>query len=217
MVHDGHAATTESTPTSLVVFDVGGVFIDLDPQARHRALAAGGRLHAGAENPSIAEANRAFRLGHITADAYVEQVSVLYGLTHHAIFRAETSLLAGLFQDMVDYVARLKATNRVVCLSNTQAIHWRHILDHMLGADIFDACYLSHEMGLEKPDIAIYRELEDREGVTGDDIIFIDDTAANIKAARAAGWVNSIHHETIEKTIAIIESMLGRSASRAYP
>lgn len=209
MVHQGNSAEAASVAPSLVVFDVGGVFVDLDLDARNRLLAAGGKWTAEASaDPALVAANLAFRLGQIGDDVYVDRVSGIYGLTRHEIYRAETALLRGVLPEMVDYVPALKKRHRVVCLSNTQAIHWRHIIRRMLGEDFFDACYLSHEMGMEKPHAEIYRELERREGVSGRDIVFVDDTAGNVEAARALGWMHSIHHRSATRTVALIESLL---------
>jgi 2-haloacid dehalogenase len=41
---------------------------------------------------------------------------------------------------------------------------------------------------LAKPDAAIYRLAEQRFGLPGQDLLFIDDRADNIAAARACGW-----------------------------
>ena len=46
----------------------------------------------------------------------------------------------------------------------------------------------SHELGLRKPDPAFYKALEKRTGVDGDDILFFDDLAENVRAAAALGW-----------------------------
>ncbi|MBP2550959.1 putative hydrolase of the HAD superfamily [Neorhizobium galegae] len=192
-----------------MVFDVGGVFVDLDPDARNAILTSSKRWDPGLPVPAaIRELNTDFRLGRIDDAVYVDRAAQFYGLSHHDVYRAETSLLKGVLQPMAALVPTLRAQHRVVCLSNTQAIHWRHILDHMLGADFFDACYLSHEMGLEKPDPAIYRKLAEDENVGGNDIVFVDDTAENIEAALALGWPHSIHHVTPDQTIATIKRLL---------
>lgn len=53
---------------------------------------------------------------------------------------------------------------------------------------------ISGELGLIKPDAAIYRAACDRFGVAAQDFLFIDDSAANIEAARALGF--DAHHFT---------------------
>jgi glucose-1-phosphatase len=208
-VQDEEGLTATLPRPKLVVFDVGGVFIDLDLAARNAILASGGRWAPGQPAPvALAGLNRDYRLGRISDEVYVDGASQQYGISHHDVYRAETALLKGVLQPMADLVPVLRATHRVVCLSNTQAIHWRHILDHMLGADFFDACYLSHDMGLEKPDPAIYRKLAQEEAVSGEDIVFVDDTAENVEAALALGWRHSLHHVAPDQTIATIKGLL---------
>jgi glucose-1-phosphatase len=208
-VQDEEGLTATSPRPKLLVFDVGGVFIDLDLAARSAILASGGRWAPDEPAPvALAELNRDYRLGQIDDEAYVTSASQLYGISRHDVYRAETALLKGVLQPMADLVPVLRATHRVVCLSNTQAIHWRHILDHMLGADFFDACYLSHDMGLEKPDPAIYRKLAQDETVSGEEIVFVDDTAENVETALALGWRHSIHHVSPDQTIATIKGLL---------
>jgi glucose-1-phosphatase len=209
IVQDEEGLTATSPRPKLLVFDVGGVFIDLDLAARSAILASGGRWAPDEPAPvALAELNRDYRLGQIDDEAYVTSASQLYGISRHDVYRAETALLKGVLQPMADLVPVLRATHRVVCLSNTQAIHWRHILDHMLGADFFDACYLSHDMGLEKPDPAIYRKLAQDETVSGEEIVFVDDTAENVETALALGWRHSIHHVSPDQTIATIKGLL---------
>jgi 2-haloacid dehalogenase/putative hydrolase of the HAD superfamily len=53
---------------------------------------------------------------------------------------------------------------------------------------------ISAELGLLKPDPAIYREACARFGHAPADFLFIDDSAANIEAARALGF--DTHHFT---------------------
>jgi 2-haloacid dehalogenase/putative hydrolase of the HAD superfamily len=53
---------------------------------------------------------------------------------------------------------------------------------------------ISGELGLIKPDAAIYRVACDRFGLTPQDFLFIDDSAANIETARTLGF--DAHHFT---------------------
>jgi len=192
----------------LIVFDVGGVFIELNVEKRRAALEAGGLWSSTAvPRADLLQLNMQFRLGQISEDDYLKRASLLYGLTTEQIIEAETALLAGVFTGMVDYAQQLKSTHRVVCLSNTQAIHWRHIIEEMTSEDLFDACYLSHEMGMEKPADDIYLAVQQREAVSPEQIIFIDDTLENIETARRLGW-HSIHHVDAAKTIAAIDAAL---------
>lgn len=201
----------------LIVFDVGGVFIELNVDRRRAALEAGGFWSSTAQaNADLLHLNMQFRLGKIGEGAYLDRASEIYGLTAEQVVQAETALLEGVFTGMVDYVRTLKSSRRVVCLSNTQAIHWRHIIEAMLGADLFDACYLSHEMGMEKPGEEIYLAVQHRENVLPEQIVFIDDTLENIDTSRRLGW-HSIHHVDTAKTIAAINQAIAHTPPGGMP
>jgi HAD superfamily hydrolase (TIGR01509 family) len=47
---------------------------------------------------------------------------------------------------------------------------------------------LSHEVGVSKPDPAIYRHCEQRAGARAEECVFIDDIPANVEGARQCGW-----------------------------
>jgi 2-haloacid dehalogenase len=56
----------------------------------------------------------------------------------------------------------------------------------------FDGTVVSAEERLLKPDPAIYRVLLDRYGLAAADCVFIDDSAANVAAARGLG-MQAVH------------------------
>ena len=55
-------------------------------------------------------------------------------------------------------------------------------------ARLFDLVVSSADVGLQKPDLAIYRLADRRLGVSGAEIVFLDDVGAHVEAARALGW-----------------------------
>ena len=54
----------------------------------------------------------------------------------------------------------------------------------------------SHLLGLAKPDPRIYREVERGTGCAGETILFFDDRAENVEAARACGWTAEVIDHT---------------------
>jgi HAD superfamily hydrolase (TIGR01549 family) len=93
---------------------------------------------------------------------------------------------------MEELVRQLAAKYRLVVLSNTNQSHWDHILARYLIMDSPAVLYASFEMGVAKPDPAIYRQVLAAEGYDAKDAIFIDDSAANVEGARAVG-MTAIH------------------------
>jgi epoxide hydrolase-like predicted phosphatase len=72
----------------------------------------------------------------------------------------------------------------------------------------FDAVVISGEVGLRKPDPAIFRLVLDRLAVAAERCIFVDDEPAHLAAAAALGMVTVLHHGS-ETTIQQLERLLG--------
>jgi putative hydrolase of the HAD superfamily len=72
----------------------------------------------------------------------------------------------------------------------------------------FDAVVISGEVGLRKPDPAIFRLLLERLAVAAERCIFVDDEPAHLAAAAALGMVTVLHHGS-KTTIQQLERLLG--------
>lgn len=94
----------------------------------------------------------------------------------------------GLFPGAYEMVETLASTLRVACLSNTNELHWSRQSDALRLAELFPTRFLSHQLGLIKPDREIYEHVVDRLGIAANSILFLDDNQLNVDAARGAGW-----------------------------
>jgi putative hydrolase of the HAD superfamily len=82
-------------------------------------------------------------------------------------------------------------------LSNTNDIHWTFIRErypHVL--EPFDRLVASHELGLEKPDPAIYEWVVRDSGYPAAAHLFIDDIRENVEAARGVGMDGIVHTDS---------------------
>lgn len=195
----------------LFIFDVGGVLVELRPELRREILYAVTTPDAlpPPERAQLDKVNRDFRLGFMAEAPYVAAVTALLGVTPDILARAEHDFIAAGDRRMHTLAQGLRTDHRVVCLSNTQPMHWRHVMGNLLGAGFFDHEYVSHDMGMEKPDPAIYRAVAEAEGVDHADIVFIDDTPGNLPPAEALGWGTIIHHRSVDETLAKVAAALG--------
>ena len=73
-------------------------------------------------------------------------------------------------------------------LSNINACHWAY-LERFGVFKLCDFRLLSFEQHCAKPDVPFYTRLERLNVFAGAQIIFFDDLAQNIEAARRLGWV----------------------------
>ena len=81
----------------------------------------------------------------------------------------------------------LASRYRTVFFSNTNAAHWAHVAAHYPALAHGHHAYLSHELGLTKPDPASFLRVLELEGCTPADAIFIDDRVENVDAAVTLG------------------------------
>lgn len=71
-----------------------------------------------------------------------------------------------------------------------------------------DLVVLSGEVGLRKPDPAIYLLAAQRLGVAPQRCLVVDDLSRNVRGAVAAG-MTGVLHETLEQTVSELEALLG--------
>ncbi len=87
---------------------------------------------------------------------------------------------------------------RLILLSNTNSIHSKYYNNYLLQKHkidfrgLFDKVYYSHELGMRKPDLEIFRYVITDAGLDGGKTLFIDDTEINIRVARSLN-IQCIH------------------------
>lgn len=73
--------------------------------------------------------------------------------------------------------------------------------------ETFDAVVISGEVGLRKPDPAIYEMTTDRLGVAAEACVFVDDHPGHLTAAAEVG-MTTVLHKTPDETIPELETLL---------
>lgn len=91
------------------------------------------------------------------------------------------------YKELVDYAHSLKGRCKIAVLSNLTPLDRKRINDQY-NLDMFDFVYLSFEMGIRKPDGKVYEYVLNDLGITGENILFIDDVFDNTSMARKYGW-----------------------------
>jgi putative hydrolase of the HAD superfamily len=97
-------------------------------------------------------------------------------------------------ESLCDLVPLLQGRYRLLLLSNTNDLHFRHFRRQFTDTlDRFDALVASHQVGLRKPDPRIYQYAETLAACPAGECLFIDDLPANVAAARACGWQGVVY------------------------
>jgi HAD superfamily hydrolase (TIGR01509 family) len=179
----------DSANIDVVLFDLGGVLIEL-----------GGSTELGqlVGEPSEEELwrrwlscpwVRRFERGHCGADEFSIGMVESWGLelSPDAFIDVFTRWPKGLYPGAEELVASLSGRARTACLSNTNEIHTRLQWSGGGIAELFGTCFFSHEIGLVKPDSDAFDHAIDVLGCPAERILFLDDNAINVEAARAVG------------------------------
>lgn len=106
---------------------------------------------------------------------------------------AFSALLLDFHAGVYEWIASLKSKFHLILLSNTSSIHAERFTKVSLGPkgqnlfSLFHQVYYSFEMGLVKPDLAIYQQVLNEQGFLAEEVLFFDDNVANINAAKSIG------------------------------
>jgi len=91
------------------------------------------------------------------------------------------------YQDVADFEVSLKDRAYIGIFSNL-TIFDKDRLDKQVGLSNYDYVFLSFEYGLKKPDIEIYKKIQETVPFDAENILFIDDREDNILTAKEMGW-----------------------------
>jgi len=87
-----------------------------------------------------------------------------------------------------ELLEELRARYRLAALSNSNELHWKRNTNELKVLELFEFAISSHQVGVCKPHPDIYKVAIDRAKVSSPDaIVFFDDLAANVEAAKSAG------------------------------
>jgi epoxide hydrolase-like predicted phosphatase len=110
-------------------------------------------------------------------------------------------------EEMIAAVGSARSNGlKTALLSNSWSL--RHYPPRARLDEIFDAIVISGEVGLRKPDPAIYELTVTRLGVAAERCVFVDDHPGHLKAAIDAG-MTTVLHRTPAKTIEELRGLLG--------
>jgi putative hydrolase of the HAD superfamily len=92
------------------------------------------------------------------------------------------------FPGAPELVAETGAAARIGCLSNTNAFQWDAHFGGLPLIGAFEFRFLSFELGLVKPDPAIFAAVAAGLPASPDRVLFLDDNAVNVEGAAAYGF-----------------------------
>ena len=177
--------------TKAVVFDLGGVLIDWDPRYLYRKLLADeAAVEEFLATVCTPEWNAELDRGRPFAEGVAELVErhPEHAAAIAAYHERWPEMLAGDLPGTVEVLAELRAAGvPLYALTNWSAETFAITRGRFEWLDWFDGLLVSGEERMTKPDPAFFRLLLDRFGLDPGATVFVDDSEANVAAARELG------------------------------
>jgi FMN phosphatase YigB (HAD superfamily) len=177
------------TSIDTIFFDLGNVLFAFDYEHFHRSAHGGKQTDANAEK-RLNHLAIELECGRLREADFLHQLLKLYpslGTTEYAL--ACWSDIFTLIETTIACVRQLQHSGRfhLGVISNTNEPHIRHLRKLSDVLDCFDSLTLSHEIGVMKPDAAIYHAALKQANANPTSSLFFDDRADNVAAAKELG------------------------------
>jgi putative hydrolase of the HAD superfamily len=175
-----------------IIFDFGDVFLNLEKDAQVAAFQKLGLNELWTDD--LMAQNDRFEKGQITEQEFLESFQKELPNASLLDIRAAWNTIIGDFPlERLEFLQMLSGKYRLFLLTNTDEIHisW---FEHKTGMSFCTAFYTSfekvlysYEMGMRKPDPAIYYHILEKYDLSPKRTLFIDDKKSNTDAAAALG------------------------------
>ena len=187
-----------------IVFDLGGVLVDLDFKAAINGLQKAGFANVKEQLQAFDREGifQKFELGEMSADEFRSAIreNSTVSLTDEEVDGLWNAMLLEVPREKLELILHLRGKYMVYLLSNTNSIHWDYVCKNAFNYrgfrvnDYFEETFLSYEMHLAKPDKTIFEKVLEEANLLPEETLFIDDSEANCKAASELGIHTHHYH-----------------------
>ena len=189
----------------LILFDLGGVLIDIDYQATEKAFGQLGTIDFQ-EKYTQFQQNQLFDLfetGQISAQHFINKLlaTTRKGTSPNEVVHAWNAMILSFPQKKVQLLLELAQKQRIALLSNTNELNMVEVKREWSKASqvsfdsLFEQVFLSHEIKQRKPHPETFIWVCEQLGVTPTKVLFIDDSPQHIAGAQKAGLQTFYYQE----------------------
>lgn len=187
-----------------LLFDLGGVIINLDVQRTINELAGLAKADAAPLKGRLDhEQFKQYETGAITDEAFRIFLKELLRYEGHdqVLDEAWNAMILDIPLERLQLLERLRKDYTLFLLSNTNTIHMKRVNERLTTHGVtsfdpfFDKQYYSHLINRRKPDADCYTFVLDDNQLDPEDVLFIDDNEDNIKGAANLG-IQTLHINT---------------------
>lgn len=177
-----------------IIFDFGGVILDIDPQLTYSEFAKFGPKSFQEEE--IQTIVRKFERGILTPEKFRNEMCNALGIkiTDRQFDDAWNALLFDIPSERIEIIEKVKSNYNTLLLSNSNEIHYDlYVRDLQLRFgyrefdSLFHKAYFSFDTHLAKPDPDAFEFIINQHDLKPEKTLFIDDSPENISVANSLG------------------------------
>ena len=183
-----------NTP-SVVLFDVGGVLVELSGVSTVLGWVADRWTPAELwrrwlHSPAV----RAFETGRCDAETFASELvnELELGVAPDLFLESFAGWPTGLYPGVRELVARIPGNVTRALLSNSNSLHWPRVEQEFGLGRLFEHRFVSHLTGRIKPDRDAFEHVVSTLGCNAASIFFLDDNLMNVEAAHAVGLQGAV-------------------------
>jgi glucose-1-phosphatase len=175
-----------------IVFDLGGVVIDIDFKRAFRNWAASASCNAADLEARFTfdQAYEQHETGDLHSSAYFSALgkSLNVPLSEYDLVAGWNDIYVGTIPGMEKLLATASQRFPLYAFTNSNPTH-QSVWSIRFAAElsIFTTIYVSSELGVRKPDPRSFRLVAERIGVQASEVLFFDDSVENVDGAVSAG------------------------------
>lgn len=172
-----------------ILFDLGNVLVDVDSWAFWRNLGFSQPDETAPFTEGYNSLTKQYETGYIGTADYLHGLRIVFNKKYTAdcLQRAFSGIIQEPVAGISDIVSRISCTHQTALVSNTNEIHYKTSQTKLEVLRIIPKYYLSYELNTMKPAAAFYDFVIKDQGILPSELLFIDDLAENVKAAKEAG------------------------------
>ncbi len=204
-----------------IIFDFGGVLMDLDYRLSVRAL------NELLQIDVVSEKNRQwfmsifkqYEKGEVSDEKFIWELQHTSKTKPEArqVIDAWNQMIIGSVPERFEFLKELKQDYTVLLLSNSNSLHVDHgmkVLAEIMDVTDFNELhfhntYYSHLLGMRKPDAEIFEHILADNQIRAEESLFIDDLLPNIEGAKAVG-LQAVQHDPKTNIIEMVPQYLSQ-------
>ncbi len=190
------------TDKKIILFDLGGVLINIDYQA---TIIAFEKLGLDNFKEHFSQANQTglfdqYETGKISSFEFINGIldHLPEGCSANQVVHAWNAMILDWPKSRLEYLKRISEKHDLYVFSNTNDLHMEKARRNLKEStdlpleSFFKRIFLSHELGDRKPNPSAFQKILDTINAKASDVLFVDDSIQHVEGARSIG-IEAVH------------------------